>query len=159
MSTPNDCLRSLSELQLPKSDLKSAYVTFLSSLKFAFTFSQISGSLELALNLDDSNDNIQVTLRHLLRSLPMVPQPKSYETSHHRIHPLRHLQLNHPLIIIARQVQVTWLSPGNSNAAPPRATLLSQFLRLSEFTRYDQATTRHVKLPAMVQVYVRLHTS
>lgn len=159
MSAPNDCLRSLSKPQLPESDPKSVYVTFLGSLKFAVIFGQISGSLEPALNLDDSNDNIQVTLRHPLRSPPRVLQPKSYGTSRHRTRPLRHLQLNRPLIIIAGQVQAIWPSLGSSNAVPPRVTLLSQFLRLSEFTRCDLAATRRVKRPVMEQFCFRLRTS
>ena len=107
MSTPNDCLQSLSMLQLPENDLKSACVTCPSSLECAFTFIQINGNRELASNQDDFNDNIQVMPCHLLQSLPTVPQLKNYETNRHHTHPLRRLQLNHLLIIVVEQVQAT----------------------------------------------------
>ena len=107
MFTPSDCLQSLSELQLPENDLKSVYVTFPSSLKCAVTFIQINDNRELALDLDDFNDNTQVMPCHLLRSLPTVPRLKNYETSRHHTHPLHRLQLNHLPTIIVEQVQAT----------------------------------------------------
>ena len=106
MSNLDDCLRNLSELQHPENDPKNACV-YLGSPKYAFISAQISGSRVLASNLGDSNDNIQVERCHLLRSLPMAPRLKNCETNRHHTHPLHRPQLNHPLIIITGQVQVT----------------------------------------------------
>jgi len=107
LSILDDYLQSLFELQLLENDLKSVGATFPLAPEYAYAFVQINGSPELALNLDDSGDNIQVVQCRPRRFLPTVLQPKSYETNRHHIRPPRHPRPNHLPIITTGQVQVT----------------------------------------------------
>ena len=86
-------------------DLMIAYVTSsLLAQECANDVTQNDDSQGLASNLDGADGNIRAKQYLLHRSLPMVPRPKSYETSHHRIHRLPPPQPTPPLQLIVTEL-------------------------------------------------------